>query len=121
MKHDIEIVRGTSEIFKIAVADENGNSYALASGEKLVFGVKKKPTQDDSQCVLKKIITAASDNGLYEVKFDPADTASLPFGKYFYDVGLLSGNDYFPVIACEDGRLPVFHIKPNITKRGDGV
>ena len=113
MKQDIEIVRGRSETLAITVTDDDGELYTLADGEKIVFGVKKKP--EDDECVLKKIITALTD-GVCTVEIKPEDTESLPYGKYFYDVGLLSGDNYFTVIPSS-----VFHVRKNITKRGDGA
>lgn len=112
MKQDIEIIRGTSNTIHIRVTDASGANYTLASGEKIIFGVKKRPEHDE--CVLKKIITEIT-GGVCTVEINPEDTESLPFGKYFYDAGLLSGGDYYNVVPYSE-----FYIKPNITNRGDG-
>ena len=114
MKQEIEIIRGTTNQIQIHVTDRsNGEPYTLADGEKIVFGVKKRPEHDE--CVLKKIITELTD-GVCTVEIKPEDTESLPFGKYSFDVGLLSGKDYYSVIPPS-----VFHVRENITKRGDGA
>lgn len=111
MKQDIEIIRGTTNTFAVTVKDKStGNLYEMAEGEIIRFGVKKKPEHEDY--VLLKEFTTMTD-GVCEIRIAPDDTASLPFGKYFYDVGLQSGADYFPVI-----KPSVFHIKANITKKG---
>lgn len=117
MKQDIEIVRGTSNTFDIEVTDANGDPYTLADGEQIIFGVKKKP--EHGECLIKKVSTACTD-GVCTIEIDPEDTLELPFGKYFYDVGLRSGSDFFQIIGCEKFKLPEFHILPNITKWGDG-
>lgn len=113
MNQEIEMIRGTSEKIQIHVFDADGEPYTLASGEKLVFGVKKKP--DYEECVLKKVITECTD-GVCTVNIAPKDTEGLAYGKYFYDVGLLSGDNYFSVIPPN-----AFNLIANITKRGDAT
>lgn len=112
MKQDISIIRGTSKAFRIRVTDANGELLALAAGEKIIFGVKKRPEHEE--CLIKKAVTEITD-GVCTVQIDPADTEALAFGNYSYDVGLLSGDDYFNIIPCSQ-----FHICKNITERGDG-
>ena len=112
MKQDIEIIRGTSNTFEVEVTDANGEPYTLASGESIIFGVKKRATHMDY--VLKKVVTESTD-GVCTVILAPEDTASLPFGKYFFDVGLQSGAAFYNIIGCSE-----FIISENITKWGDG-
>lgn len=100
MKQDIEIIRGTTNTFNIEVKDADGAAYALAGGEKLVFGVKANKQQ--AECDIVKTLTASdvTDSGAYALKLNPEDTADLPCGHYCYDVGLASGSDYYSVIEC---------------------
>ena len=111
MKQPLSIIRGTTQTISIAVMNEDGSAYTLADGETLRFGVKRKPEDDDSLCLVKKSLTSDNlDNGLYILTLLPSDTKDLPFGNYYYDVGLQSGNNYYNVIECSD-----FIIAYNIT------
>ena len=112
MAQKIEIVRGATETFAITITGANNALYALASGEVLVFGVKKNPAKD-AELLIKKTVTSGN-NGVYTIKISPEDTSELPFGNYFYDVGVKSGNDFYPVIEASQ-----FVIRMNVTKRGD--
>lgn len=111
MAQRIEIVRGTTKTLAITVTDSNNELYTLADGEKVVFGVKRKP-EDENPVILKSV--ASGENGVYAVTLAPTDTENLPFGKYFYDAGVLSGSNYHNIIEPSP-----FHILPNATKRGD--
>jgi len=113
MAQKIEIVRGTTNTFDITVRDTDGNEYTLADGEKVVFGIKRK--LDDSKAIFAKTTTSGKD-GVYTVTIEPADTEDLDPGRYFYDVGLLSGTQYYNVVKHKP-----FIIRANVTSRGDGV
>ena len=111
MKQNISIVRGTTNVFQIAVQDTSGSPYLLSEGETLIFGVKAKTS--DKDYMVHKVLT--SDNLLndtYLVRINPEDTANLSCGRYCYDVGLQRGNDYYMVLPCSD-----FTIEHNITER----
>lgn len=111
-KNELEIVRGTTNSFGITVTDENGVDYTLGNDQALVFGMK----MEDGETVLLKKITEAV-NGKYYLELTPKDTADLPPGIYFYDVGLQHGTSiFYNVIEASP-----FIIKPNITKLGDGA
>lgn len=113
MKHDLSIVRGTSNSFGITVTDAEGNVFTLETGQVLVFAIKKRPK--DEERVLVKPITHTV-NGEYYLELSPADTADLAPGKYFYDVGMQHGESIFYNII----EASVFEIKPNISELGDG-
>lgn len=111
MKQSVEIVRGTTNTFGIAVTDADGEAYTLTGQEFLVFGLKRNRLNNDR--VLTKKITNLAD-GVYYLELTPEDTAGLEPGKYFYDVGLQSGSLFYPVIELSE-----FLIKPNAAKSGD--
>ena len=113
MTKKIEIVRGTSQTIEIEVMDEEGNSYTLAEGERLLFGVKRD-IKDANFVIFKQV--ARTENGVYTLDIEPADTLGLEIGRYVYDVGLEKGTKYFPVI-----KVSPFVIEPNVTKWGDTV
>jgi hypothetical protein len=113
LANKIEIVRGTTNRFSITVTDANDALYNLASDEKLVFGIKRK--RSDIDCVVVKTVSTGS-NGVYTIDLTPEDTEMLEYGTHFYDVSLLSGDNFFNVIEPS-----TFEIVANVTKRGDGV
>lgn len=110
MRQGIEIVRGTSNKFQLTITDMSSNLYELGEDEAIVFGVKEK--LDDEEYVVLKIITSGED-GVFEVCLCPEDTAEVEPGKYFYDVGLQSGDEFYNVIPAD-----TFLVLPNVTKCG---
>jgi hypothetical protein len=101
MAHDIEITRGRNLTLKVYVATKDG-AYTLASGEQLVFGVKKRFWHDE--LLICKTVTSGT-NGVYEINLTPADTEQLELGKYFYDVGLQNGSNYYEIIKTSAFKL----------------
>lgn len=112
MQKDIEIIRGTTNTFEIAVTTPDGNMYELKQDEKLLFGVKKKHT--DSTYIFVKTVKIGK-NGVYTVTIHPEDTEKCDCNKYYYDVAIQSGSDFFNIIEAS-----TFHIKKNITCWGCG-
>lgn len=110
MEQIIEIVRGTTNTFEIAVTDGDGSAYALGSNEKIVFGIKRSPS--DSALLIVKVAQSAGD-GRFRVTVTPGDTDGLPFGRYYYDVGLDDGTNFYNIIPASQ-----FFLRENITSRG---
>lgn len=111
MKQPVAIIRGTTRILNIGLSDSLGASYMLQPGEVLRFGVKTHPS--NPTFVINKELTSANyENGVYVLILSPNDTEHLPFGRYYYDVGLQNGDSYFNVIECSE-----FDIRHNITAR----
>lgn len=110
MSNKVEIVRGTTNTFQIAVYDADGRAYTLGVGEKIVFGIKEKATDTDLIFVKTASLLSA---GNYLVTMDPADTEDLDCGKYVYDVALQSGEDFYNIIEANP-----FVIEPNVTSWG---
>lgn len=110
MTQVIEIVRGTTNTLEINVTDANGVAYTTAAGEKIVFGVKKKP--GDTELLIVKTASFVT-VGTYLVTLDPDDTANLAYGRYMYDVGLQSGNAFYNIVEPS-----YFVVTDNVTSRG---
>lgn len=111
MKQAISIVRGTTNLFKVAVQDASGSPRLLEDGETLIFGVKVKAGDEDY--VIHKVLTNDDLlNDTYLVRINPEDTEDLSYGRYCYDIGLQRGADYYMVLPCSD-----FNIEHNITER----
>lgn len=113
MRNDVEIVRGTTNTFEITVTNANGEPYILGSGEKLLFGVKKNHT--DGRYIFVKTIRLCDKPGVYSVTINPEDTEICDCCKYFYDVAVQSGDNFFNIIEAS-----FFHVKKNITCWGCG-
>lgn len=112
--NNVEIVRGTTNVFEITVKDAYGEPYNLREGEQLLFGLKKAYT--DKEYVFVKTITATSDrDGVYTVIIVPEDTAKCECCRYHYDVAVQSGEDFYNIIENS-----VMYINKNITKWGCG-
>lgn len=109
MAQRIEVVRGTTNTFEISIVDSSGAAYDLGSNEKIMFGVKKNPK--DAEMLFMRTAEIVG-SGLFKVKISPSDTENLSFGKYWYDVGLQNGEDFYNVIEANP-----FEIAPNITSR----
>lgn len=112
MMQGIDMVRGTTVPITVEITDANGSPYALASGEVVLFGIKKEAT--DAAPIFCKAAVAGSETGVYSVTIYPEDTLDLAPGRYYYDVGMESGGDFFNIIEPSP-----FMILPNITGKGD--
>lgn len=110
MKNDIEIIRGTTNTFEITVTNAHGELYNLTSNEQLLFGIKKNYT--DTEYIFVKAVKVG-ENGVYSVTLRPEDTKMCDCCKYFYDVAIQSGTDFYNVIEASN-----FTIKKNITSWG---
>jgi hypothetical protein len=111
MAQKIEIVRGTTNTMQILVYDADGRPYNLASNEKVVFGIKKNP---EDAVPLFQITAEIVGDGVFNVVLSPTHTENLDAGRYWYDVGLQRGEDFFNVIEPNP-----FIIQANITARGE--
>ena len=105
------VVRGSNNTFNVSLRDPDGNVYVLAVGEVLRFGVKRY-YEDPTYCIEKTLTAADYKNGVYPIILNPEDTEALSVGKYEYDIGIQSDNQYWPVIAVSP-----FTITKNITSR----
>lgn len=98
----ISIIRGTTNNFSLSIEDENGEQYTLKDGEKIIFGVKENAESSDYD-IVKTLTSADVADKTYNIRLTPADTAKLPFGRYYFDVGLQTANgDYYMIVPCEE-------------------
>jgi len=110
VKNDVEIIRGTTNTFEITVTNAHGELYNLAANEKLLFGIKKNYI--DPEYIFVKSVSVG-ENGVYTVTLHPEDTEMCDCCKYFYDVAIQSGDEFFNVIEASS-----FTVKKNITSWG---
>lgn len=113
MIQKIEIVRGTSNRFQITIVDADGNPFTLPSGGQVKFGIgiPEKPGVP-GECFCTKQAPTCTD-GVCAFDIAPEDTADLEPGRYWYDVGVQVGDDYYNVIEPS----PV-DIIANVTAKG---
>ena len=108
-KTPIHIIRGDTTHLNINVLDANGNPWTLASGDRLVFGVKDNTNSTVYR--VKKYIDEGT--APFEVVLRPTDTQSLRRGTYYYDVGIQTGEDYYHILP-----ISPFTVNDSVTEWG---
>ena len=106
----IEIVRGTTNTFRISITDAAGKPYIPVAGDRVVFGVKKN--RADETLLITKTAQVSQD-GRAQVKIEPEDTAELCCDNYYYDISLETGEDFYNIVEASP-----FRISYNITSKG---
>lgn len=109
MDNTIQILRGESVTLNIGLTDTDGNVYFLQAGEILRFGVKLQHHETEYR-ILKELTADDAKSGVYPVTLLPADTQNMR-GKYYYDVGVQNGDNYYLVIEKS-----TFEVQDAITK-----
>ncbi len=108
---DIEIIRGTSNNIRVTLRNKKtGGIYNPQPGDTAVFGVKKM-LNAAGFVLVKRAEVEEDGTALFMLR--PEDTAALCCDKYYYDVGLETGDDFYNVIPATP-----FRITSNITSRG---
>lgn len=103
MVQNLSMVRGDSASFNIELVDYTED---LASAYLTIRKGFEEPiiVQKSLGDGISKIET-----GLYVVRIAPEDTASLVFGKYFYDVQIGTDSDVFTILRG------IVQIEPDVT------
>lgn len=103
MYENLQIYRGSTFDCSISLVDRKRNTYLLAEGEKLIFGVKASlkvnlETNKKSEDIIRKELTADDEiAGKYHFRLTPEET-SLPNEHYYYYVAIeLADNDYYQI------------------------
>ena len=78
-EQNIELTRGDTGFFTIALKDNRGEDYTPVEGDTLRFAMSKSFGGDP--IILKQIPIST-----LVLEVEPQDTADLNFGKYVYDV-----------------------------------
>ena len=98
MNNGLKVIRGTTNNLGLTIEDDNGKPYRLKKGEKIIFGVKQNP--DNTDYDIQKIITDEAARDGITITLSPEDTRDLPFGRYYFDIGLQTAGDYYMVVPC---------------------
>ena len=89
----IRLTRGDTARLTVPLTNETDNStYEMQEGDTLTLTVKKAVTDETPS--FQKVLS-----GTNAFHIEPKDTAQLPFGKYKYDVELVTASgDVYTVI-----------------------
>lgn len=94
--NNIALTRGDSASIAVSLKNPDGTEYVLQSGDVLLFTVKHN-------CITEDIIIQKDISTDAIININPADTAALLYGEYFYDVQLTKANgDVNTVIPPRD-------------------
>lgn len=111
MNNTIYIYQSRFIPFNIEIVND-GEPYHISSGEKIAFGIKKKPN-DTTYIIYKEIQQEQGNTGIYSFNLT-TDETNIDCGDYHYDIAIItSDNEYLFVL--ESSRLCVKH---SIVKKG---
>lgn len=104
----IEIQRNRTEKIEISIYDLEDEFISLASGEKLLFGVKKDDSQANYSIYKELTISDINSAGnAYILNLSVSDT-DITSGYYYYDIAYLTGDELYPVVEYQ-----TFKVKKN--------
>ena len=90
---EIEWTRGDTLPLVFNIVDENKNEIVVGNLDNIYFTLKKSYTTQ--QFILQKTYQAGDivrEGNKYKLILAPEDTAILPYGKYFFDICVKSGD-----------------------------
>lgn len=90
---DVELIRGDTQPLKFNITDAEGNPIELASGDELIFTMKKN--YNTGNVILQKRLSTGDiqyEDESYKLVLTHTDTAELKYGTYVYDMQLMSGD-----------------------------
>lgn len=108
-KKVLRLVRGATHTLELRVYGPDGRPYELLEGDVIRFGVKYD--EGSTSFLLKKQSSELND-GVTWILIEAEDTLGMEAGEYKFDVGLQSGDYYFPIVRYSD-----FILEPNITTK----
>ena len=91
--NSIHLTRGDTARISVSITnDVTGNEYEMNESTTLTLTIKKR--EIDPQPLVKKVLTGSTSFHLL-----PSDTKNLSFGKYIYDVELVTeSGDVYTII-----------------------
>lgn len=104
---NIKITRGDTGVIAINLKNKDGTEYVMQTGDVLVITVKRSTYVSD-------VLFQKAFDGSMQAKIEPADTADLSYGTYWYDVQLTTaGGDVFTVVVPHK-----LEVMPEVTWNG---
>ena len=92
--NNILLTRGDTATINISIKDDTGAEYELQEGDQIIFSVKRLSSQ--ASVLIEKVLTTK------QLVLDTDDTDTLSFGKYKYDMVLISGSEVSTFICFKD-------------------
>lgn len=110
---DLTIKRGNSKIYDIAFVDSAGAAINITNYI-IYFMVKRNKTDDDSEALIKKIVTSHVDaaGGLTKVEVSHEDTM-ITAGNYYYEFKYRTPGD-ISTASVETIQLGTYTITQNV-------
>ena len=106
------LTRGDTANIVFSAVDEQGTTYPPQEHDILRFAVAKKVGAE--YLFQKETVMSNSATDFWTITIDPADTNSLKFGDYVFDVQLTRYNNGNPevdtIIGTTDEIQPIFRI-----------
>lgn len=90
--HEITMTRGDTLNIALMITDDTGAEYQLLSADRLIFRLARN--FDETILVTKTL-----NNSSPSIVLEPADTKSLSYGAYVYEVEMTSGSTVDTIIA----------------------
>lgn len=84
----IHLTRGDTASIDVVLYDNNGDEYTPEEGDTIKFRLKQDPYAET--ILLEKTVDTESMILLIE----ESETAELSFGTYYYEIELITSNDY---------------------------
>lgn len=104
---NIKITRGDTGVIAINLKNKDGTEYVMQTGDVLVITVKRSTYVSD-------VLFQKAFGSSMQAKIEPADTANLSYGTYWYDVQLTTaGGDVFTVVVPHK-----LEVMPEVTWNG---
>ena len=113
-QNELLIPQGNDFFAEIELTDENGEPYLISEGDKIIFGVKSKPENNDEDFIFKAELTSANEiNGKYPFSFD-AESMDIQTGRYNYGVSVYTKDGkLLSAISCCD-----FNVARAVVRKG---
>ena len=111
--NEIVVCRGTSftRSLQIFVKDgENFTPYVHSQGDIVTLTVKHNVLQSGYD--IRKTASFDSATDTYTFEFTPSDTENLAPDRYYYDIGLQTGDDFYIIVLMAN-----FDILPTSSQR----
>ena len=97
-ENKIYLTRGDSADISVNLTDLEGEPYEIQPGDVVYFRMKERATKEPSRILIER--TADISGNEIVISLNEADTEHLPFGKYHYEIELVTEDDkHYTVIV----------------------
>ena len=108
--NEIKIYHGTSYTRSMKIIDSNNDPYVHEQNDIVMLTVKHNILQSDYD--IQKTASYDAETDTYTFEFTPEDTENLMPDRYYYDIGLQNGNDFYIIVPMSN-----FDILPASSQR----